>query len=135
MEVQIELSDQFHKFKTLLDWPMKGPVIMDHLIRAEKNDSVLKKRFWTLFGPDLGFGQASDALDGEIELAERFHKFKTVLKWPKKDLVRMDHLFGAVKNIWVWRIALDAIEASLARWGSSGQGFEKIWTFGEVLQI
>ena len=72
--------------------------MMDHLIRAEKNDSVLKSAF-VLFGADLGFGQASDALDGEIELAERFHKFKTGLMSPKKDLVMMDHLFGAVKNI------------------------------------
>ena len=69
----------------------------------------------------MGFGQASDALDGEIELAERFHKFKTGLKSPKKDLVMMDHLFGAVKNTGVWRIALNAIRSefgSLRLFGS-----------------
>ena len=44
LEAQIELSEKFHKFKTSLSQPKKGPVMMDHLFRAEKNTWTLENR-------------------------------------------------------------------------------------------
>ena len=44
LEAQIELSEKFHKFKTSLNQPKKGPVMMDYLFRAEKNTWTLENR-------------------------------------------------------------------------------------------